>query len=80
VAATSVTPDHQATLYGRAGARLGVEIPLVRDRLFVRLAANLLGAPVAPRLRLLEPGRPPQVVWESSAFTGGLGAGLVASF
>jgi hypothetical protein len=80
VAAISATPDHQATLYGRAGTRLGVEIPIVRDRLFVRLAANLLGAPVAPRLRLLEPGRPPQVVWESSAFTGGFGAGLGASF
>jgi hypothetical protein len=80
VVATSATPDHQATLYGRAGARLGVEIPIVRDRLFVRLAANLLGAPVAPRLRLLESGRPPQVVWESSAFTGGFGAGLGASF
>jgi len=80
VGVAGVMPDHQAMLYGAAGARLGVEIPVVPDRLYVRIAANLLGAPVRPRLRLMLPGMEPQTEWESPAFTAGFGAGLVASF
>jgi len=81
---TKVTPDHRTVLYGRAGARLSVEIPAVADRLFVRLSANLLGAPVPPKIWLAysgkAPQKAPQIEWESPGFTGGLGAGLVASF
>ncbi len=78
--ATGVTPDEQTTLYGLAGARVKFEIPVVADRLFVSLAANLLGAPMRPSVRLIYPGTEPQTEWESAAVTAGFGAGLVAAF
>jgi hypothetical protein len=73
-AAASVTPDHQAGLYYAMGIRLGAEIPVVSSRLYVRFAADLLGArPAAFRLDGM-----PQ--WTTATFVGGLGAGLVAKF
>lgn len=80
MAASDLTPDHRAMLYASAGARLGFEIPVVAYRLYVRLAANLLGVPKRPRF-WFDPARgPSQMAWESPAFTGGLGAGVVAAF
>jgi len=74
-------PDQRTALYGRAGARLAVEIPIVPDRLFVRLSANLLGVPFAPHLWHTDfDGKHPLLEWESPAVTGGLGVGLLASF
>ncbi len=77
------TPDHQASLYLAGGARLSAEIPVVRDILFVRLAADLTGARPAV-FRIKDPtatfiaGRVTR--WETASFTAGLGAGLIASF
>jgi hypothetical protein len=78
--ASDVTPDHRAMLYGTLGARLGFEIPVVADHLYVRLAANLLGVPKRPRFWFDPAQGPSQMAWESPAFTGGLGAGVVTSF
>lgn len=82
---SSATPESQAGLFLAGGVRLAAEIPVVRgrneeERLSVRIAADLAGArPVAFRA-----GPPGQKVgaeqWESGAFVGGLGAGLLASF
>lgn len=77
---SGASPEYQGTLYGAVGARIGFEIPVVPERLYVRLAANLLGAPVRPRLLVTYPDQDPQIAWESASFTGGFGAGLVASF
>jgi hypothetical protein len=74
------TPDAASTLYGLAGARLGAEIPVVPDRLFVRVMANLLGALGRPATRLGPQKGTPVVEWESPAFTAGLGVGLGAAF
>jgi hypothetical protein len=84
-AGSSATPESQAGLFLAGGVRLAAEIPVVRgrneeERLSIRIAADLAGArPVAFRA-----GPPGQKVgaeqWESGAFVGGLGAGLLASF
>jgi hypothetical protein len=70
----------RASFYGRGGGRFGFEIPVVPDRLFVRLAANLLGAPWHPRSWLDPKKGAPAVEWESPAVTAGFGAGLLAAF
>jgi hypothetical protein len=67
------TPDHQAGLFGAAGARLAAEIP-VASHLLIRLAADLTGARSAA---FTLNGKP---LWQTPAFTGGVGAGLLASF
>jgi hypothetical protein len=86
-AGATATPDHQASLYGTAGGRFGIEIPVVAPRrLFLRVAVSMAGVPVRPRFlagTMTSGGvvtSPPQTVWESPAFVGGLGLGLVASF
>jgi hypothetical protein len=85
-AGAMATPDHQASLYGTAGGRFGVEVPVLARRLFVRVAVTMAGVPVRPRFLVgtMTSGgvvtSPPQTVWESPAFVGGLGLGLVASF
>jgi hypothetical protein len=67
-------PDHQAGLSAAAGVRLGIEIPLARH-LYARGAVDLMGALARPRFLLDQ-----SVIWESPAFLGGLGLGLVAPF
>jgi hypothetical protein len=85
-AGATVTPDHQASFYGTAGGRFGVEIPVVPRRLFFRIAVNMAGVPVRPRFlagTITSGGTvtsPPVTVWESPAFIGGLETGLFASF
>jgi hypothetical protein len=80
------TPDHQASLYGTAGGRFGIEVPLVAPRrLFLRIAVSMAGVPARPRFLAgtISGGvvtSPPEKVWESPAFIGGLGVGLLASF
>jgi hypothetical protein len=80
----AASPDHQAGLFLAGGVRLAAEIPVVRDVLFVRLAADLLGArPVVFRYQTVIPGQKPGIgaeQWESASFAGSLGAGLLASF
>jgi hypothetical protein len=73
IGVTGVTPDSRAVLYGAAGARLKVEIPVARH-LLVSVSVDLTGSRSA-LLRL-----DGQRQWETAAFTGGLGAGLIASF
>jgi hypothetical protein len=84
-AGSSATPESQAGLFLAGGVRLAAEIPVVRGRLgeerfSVRIAADLAGA----RPVVFRAGPPGQKVgaeqWESGAFVGGLGAGLLASF
>jgi hypothetical protein len=86
-AGADITPDHQASLYGTAGGRFGVEIPVVAPRrLFLRIAVSMAGVPVRPRFltgTITSAGTvtsAPQTAWESPAFIGGVGAGLFASF
>jgi hypothetical protein len=80
----AASPDHLAGLLLAGGVRLAAEIPVVRDRLFVRLAADVLGArPVVFRFQTLNTGQKPGIgaeQWESASFAGSLGAGLLASF
>jgi hypothetical protein len=80
----AASPDHLAGLFLAGGVRLAVEIPVVRDVLFVRLAADLLGArPVLFRYQTVITGQKPGIgaeQWESASFAGSLGAGLLASF
>jgi hypothetical protein len=65
------TPDRQTALYYAGGVRLSAEIPVVPSRLYVRIAADLLGA-VPEEFRLAGVTQ-----WTSPGFVGGLGAGLV---
>jgi hypothetical protein len=79
IGTAGATPDHQGGLYLAAGGRVGVEIPVV-DHLLVRVAADLTGARPAA-FRLEGPAKAPQrTAWQTASFTGGLGAGLLASF
>ncbi len=72
--AGATAPERTTLLYAAGGARLGVEIPVIPSRLFVRLAANLLGA----RKSVFRLDNAP--VWETAAFVGGFGVGLNATF
>ena len=70
----AVVPSQQTALYDAGGVRLGVEIPVIRARLSVRIAADLLGA--RPAVFTLGGVRQ----WATATVTGGVGAGLVAGF
>jgi hypothetical protein len=69
-----VTTGTQTTLYAAVGGRVGAEIP-VAPHLAVSLAADALGA--AQRTVFRVDGHPR---WNTPAFAGGVGAGLLASF
>jgi hypothetical protein len=68
------TPSLQRAPYYTGGIRLGVEIPAIPSRLYVRLAADLLAATPA-EVRFADTAQ-----WTSGIFVGGVGAGLTARF
>ncbi len=72
--AAQAAPDTQSALYLAAGVRAAVEIPIVPERLFARVAGDVAGTrPAALRLN----GRPQ---WETGSVVGGIGTGLLAAF
>jgi hypothetical protein len=67
-------PGSQTGISAAAGMRVGGEVRLARH-LYARGAVDLLGALARPRF-VLDGTR----LWESPAFLGGLGVGLVTTF
>jgi hypothetical protein len=68
-----VTPSSRNGPYGAGGVRLKAEIPVVRH-LLASVSADLTGSP--PTLFHLDGQRQ----WQTPAFSGGLGVGLIATF
>lgn len=69
-----VVPEHVTSLYAAGGARLGVEVPIIPRRLFVTIAARLLGA---RKTTFLFNGAPQ---WATAPVVGSAGAGLLLAF